>query len=472
MALSNSEARRVLASARSEASPEWQRLARFRRYVTGHQKRPWLPDNVETEYIDIARKAATNWMHLIIQATSQGLVVVGYGDDSGDSSVWTSIWQPNGLDSRQHALHRSALTSGYAYLIVMPGDDDPENANAQGGVVVQPESANKLYAYYDDPADEWPVWGIRRIKFAPGKERWELYDDEARYDFDSTDGNGKFLGKVIHEQGVCPLVKVRASHSLESEPVGEVEPVIPIQDRIVDAVFSMQMVAKYGAFPQRWIAGMTANRDDDDETSEQIKAYVDHILMAADPETKFGQFAAADLSQYAAALETHVRHLAAISQTPPHYLLAGLVNVSAEGIAAAETGHDRKVGERRQSIGEGHEQALRLAAGLSGNDAAATDKTSQVRWKDTQTRSLGAIADAIQKLAAAGVPKELFLGLLPGVSQTDLDKAITKMEAAEAEEKQAAKDQLDAMREKPAPGDEGTPPKPPVPGPAGGDPRV
>lgn len=448
------DARRSVAEARSEASPEWTRIAKFRRYMTGHQKRPWLPDNVEGEYLDIAQKAATNWMHLVVQATSEGLVVAGYGDDTGDSSVWKDVWQANGMDARQHALHRAALVSGYAYYIVMPGNDDPDDPNAIGGVFMRPEAADNLFAYYDDPNDEWPQWAARRVRRTRGQERWELYDDASRYDFEWSTagaGNGRYLGQVNHELGVCPVVQVRASHNLMGHPVGEVEPVTPIQDRIVDAVFTMQMVAKYGAFPQRWIAGMTAPAPEEDqdesELSPQIKAYVDHILMAADPETKFGQFEAADLNQYAQALETHVRHLAAISQTPPHYLLAGLVNVSAEGITAAESGHARKVEERRQVIGEGHEQALRLAAQAAGNSDSADDRTSQVQWKDTTTRSLGAIADAIQKLAAVGVPKELYLGLLPGVSKTDVDKAVTKMEAEEEKAKaEEAKKLADAAK--------------------------
>ena len=65
------------------------------------------------------------------------------------------------------------------------------------------------------------------------------------------------------------------------------------------------------------------------------------------------------------ALEAHIRHLAAITQTPPHYLLGSLVNLSAEALAAAESGLQRKIKEKREVLGEGYEQAFRVAGANS-----------------------------------------------------------------------------------------------------------
>src|SRR5690606_20272396 len=159
---------------------------------------------------------------------------------------------------------------------------------------------------------------------------------------------------------MCPVVRVLHSFDLTGPPVGEVQPVIPVQDRIVDATFTLQMVAKYGAFPQRWIAGLNPGeplRDSDGEILRdgdgqplmpKIQAYVDHIITASDPDTKFGTFNAANLDAYVNALEAHIRHLAAVTQTPPHYLLGSLVNLSAEALAAAEAGLLRRQQEVRE----------------------------------------------------------------------------------------------------------------------------
>lgn len=439
MALSPAQAKRQVEALRNEARPEWARLGRFVRYVRGRQRLPWLPDNVETEYRDIAKKSASNWLELVVRATAQGLHLDGYGSsvspdvEEGDQSVlslWDQVWQPNGMDARQHALHRAVLTLGYSYIVEWPGED--------GGVWMRPEAATSLFAVYDDPADEWPVLALREVKKGTKDGKggvYELFDAEARYTV-----RGDKVDVDEHDLEVVPVVKVDSQLDLLGTPQGEIESVIPIQDRIVDATFTLQMVAKYGAFPQRWIAGLNPQAplvDDDGEpltdddgnfVYPKIKAYVDSILTAVDKDAKFGQFAAADLNQYVEALEAHVRHLAAITQTPPHYLLGSLVNLSAEALAAAESGLQRKIRDRREVIGEGYEQAFRLAATIIGDEAAANDLSAQVHWQDVESRSLAQVADALTKLQTIGVPLQMLLPMIPGWTQQDVDEATELIE--------------------------------------------
>lgn len=427
MVMTDAEAVEATTETWKATGTERVRLRRFVRYGRGQQKLPWLPDNVESEYRDIALKSASNWLDLVVRSTAQGLHVDSYGTTDGPSPLWDLAWQANGMDARQHALHKAVLTLGYSGLIVFPSDD--------GGVWMRPESATKLSFAYDDPSDEFPRMVVREV----GKDRFELYTDEARY---SVSGKGVGAKVVIaeHDAGVCPVVEMRSSLDLLGTPMGEVEPVIPIQDRIVDATFTLQMVAKYGAFPQRWIAGIDTTKPLLDANGEvltdgqgnplfpTIKAYVDHILTAVDADTKFGQFAAADLGQYVAALEAHIRHLAAITQTPPHYLLGSLVNLSAEALAAAESGLQRKIKEKREVLGEGYEQAFRVAGALLGMEDEAEAVSSQVHWQDVESRSLAQTSDALLKLSQLGVPLQVLLKMIPGFTQQDVDEAIDVIE--------------------------------------------
>lgn len=409
-------------------STERARLNRLVRYSRGRQRLPWLPDNVEAEYRDLALKSATNWLDLVLKATTQGLFVDGYGTEDGPSPLWETAWQANGMDSRQQALHRAVRVLGYSGLIVFPTDD--------GGVWMRPEAANKLVFRYDDPTDDWPAEVVRYVS----KTRFELYTAEGRYIIDQPKGGRRVVTFAASRVEVCPVVRLVASEDiLGDHPQGDVEGSISVQDRIVDATFTLQMVAKYGAFPQRWIAGIDTSKpltDDDGNVLTDaagnplfptIKAYVDHILTAVDNDTKFGQFAAADLTQYVEALEAHIRHLAAITQTPPHYLLGSLVNLSAEALAAAEAGLMRKVGEQQQVLGEGYEQALGLAGLMLGTQTAEQSAIAQVRWKDVESRSLAQTADAVGKLHALGVPPEVLLKMLPGFSQADVNEALKLM---------------------------------------------
>jgi hypothetical protein len=406
------------------------KMRRLARYARGQQKLPYLPDSTDGEYREIAKKSASNWVDLVIRSTTQGLFVDGYGDSS-DSDLWTQVWQPNGMDARQHALHRAVETLGHSYLIGFPTGED--------GVWMRPEAATKLTAEYEDPSDDWPVFAVREVV---ANKRYELYDDEARYTMEGRLGKGlKLVETAPHDLDHAPIVKMRSSLDLLGEEQGQVEGIIPIQDRIVDATFTMQMVAKYGAFPQRWISGIDMSKPlEDDEGNvirdadgnpkyPTIKAYIDSILLAADPEAKFGQFTAADLRQYVEALEAHIRHLAAVTQTPPHYLLGSLVNLSAEALAAAEAGLQRKIGEKKVVLGEGYEQAMRMGAVILGETDAASDFSSQVRWRDIESRSLAQVADAMLKLTQMGIPVEFLVAKLPGFSGQDVADINAAIEA-------------------------------------------
>jgi len=406
------------------------KMRRLARYARGQQKLPWLPDSTDGEYREIAKKSASNWIDLVIRSTTQGLFVDGYGD-STDSDLWAQVWQPNGMDARQHALHRAVETLGVSYLLAFPTEED--------GVWMRPEAATKLTASYEDPSDDWPVYAVREVV---KDKRWELYTDEARYTLTGRMGrNLQLVDTAPHGLDHAPVVAMRSSLDLLGDEQGQVEGIIPIQDRIVDATFTMQMVAKYGAFPQRWIAGIDMAKPLEDENGDvitdadgnprypTIKAYIDSILLAADPEAKFGQFAAADLRQYVEALEAHIRHLAAVTQTPPHYLLGSLVNLSAEALAAAEAGLQRKIGEKKVVLGEGYEQAMRLGAVILGETDAAEDFSSQVRWRDIESRSLAQVADAFLKLTQMGVPVEFLVAKLPGFTGQDVTDITEAIEA-------------------------------------------
>lgn len=406
------------------ARSEWAAMARSVRYARGQQKLPWLPDDTETEYRDLAMKSATCWIDLVLRAQTQGLHVDGYG--RGDSVAWEQGWRINGMDARQSALYYAVLVCGVGWILELPSDD---------GVWMRPVAAGSIAARFEDEQDEWPSAVLHTIS----ADRWDYYDAAARWRLVRQAGLWSVESVTEHGLGVTPAVRLKSSFDLLGRPQGEVAPLIPTQDRIVDATFTLQMVAKYGAFPQRWIAGLNPGeplRDSDGDVltdgdgnplMPQIKAYVDHILLAADPDTKFGQFQAADLGQYVAALEAHIRHLAAVSQTPPHYLLGSLVNLSAEALAAAEAGLQRRIAERRMVLGEGLEQSMRLAALILGDVDGWSDLSAQVRWRDVGSRSLAQTADALLKLRDVGVPPRMLFGMIPGWSDADVDEAMAAL---------------------------------------------
>ena len=116
---------------------------------------------------------------------------------------------------------------------------------------------------------------------------------------------------------------------------------------------------------------------------------------------RFGAFQESTLGGYLASVEQDVTMLAAITQTPAHYLTGHLVNLSADAIKAAETGLVAKVRRRSLHLGEGYEEAMRLALQLAGSPAAV-DVSAEVIWADFETRSEGQRVDALVKMATLG----------------------------------------------------------------------
>jgi hypothetical protein len=107
--------------------------------------------------------------------------------------------------------------------------------------------------------------------------------------------------------------------------------------------------------------------------------------------------------------------------------------MSAEGIAAAESGYFRNVADRQMAIGEGYELWMRTAAAILNDTEAAQATSSQVHWADVSSRSLGQISDAVLKLSTVGAPLELLFAMVPGWSKTDVLEAA----AAVREQRQA-----------------------------------
>ncbi|MBQ1118481.1 phage portal protein, partial [Streptomyces sp. C3-3] len=287
----------------------------------------------------------------------------------------------------------------------------------------------KLWESY---IDEWPIYAIedRVENTGNGKRRVvRIYDDEARYtmvgkvDGTSLEMDGKDA-VMRHDLGVCPVVRFINTDDLDGDGVlGEVEPLIDAQDQLNMTTFNLLMAQQYAAFRQRWVTGMAPPMDDAGNPIEPFRSRVDGLFVAEDADTKFGEFGQTDLKGYLDSREATIRHISTLSQVPPYHLLGQMVNLSAEALAAARDGLDRKIDERESLFGEGWEQALRLAGLAAGNKEAWEDTAAQVVWRDTSARSLAQTVDALGKLVTMlGVPPQELWERVPGVTQTDVER--------------------------------------------------
>ncbi|UDL14609.1 portal protein [Arthrobacter phage KeAlii] len=394
------------------------RLGLVKRYLDGDHDMPYMPRGAKAEYSHLAKQSITNWTPLLSDTYAKGLFVDGYrpANAAENAAPW-GYWQANGLDARQSIAHRGALDYGAAYTLVLPG-----TVQTRRIPLIKPLSPLRSAAWYQDEDDEWPEIGLRlKGQTFDGTKLMEIYDRTTVYTFarPKDSENWRLSKTEEHGLGYTPFVRFR--DRLDAEAVGIIRPHITLQNRVNEIVFSTLIALQYAAFRQRWASGLVIPEDDDGNPIEPFESAVNRLWIADSTEAKFGDFAQTELSGHMAAYESTVRTLAATAQISPNILTGDLVNLSADALAQMEASTQRKMGEYETLFGESWEQVFRLAALAAGDTTAAIDTAAQVRWRDTEARSLAQTVDALGKIAQMlQVPVEALWEKIPGVTDQDV----------------------------------------------------
>lgn len=431
MALSQDDAERVVADMLKVRDAEAERLDEVHLYLTGKACNIYVPKKATREYRQLVKMSRTNIMKLVVASFASNLFVEGYrpARASDNAKAW-DIWQANRMDARQSGIYRAALAYGLSYATVLPGKQ-----NKKPMAAIKPFSPRAMTAVYEDAvADEWPVYAI---SCEPGYVLEEnrptpisrvcLYDSTTKYYFEAKPNDApRFIKVEEHGLGVTPVVRwLNEYGDIEDGSQGEVEPLIPDQDQLNNTTFGLLMSQQYAAFKQRWVTGMTIEEDPEGNTREPFNPRVDGILQSESADTKFGEFQETNLGGYLDSRQSTLRIASAKAQLAAHAMLVsdGVTNLSAEALAALEAPFQRKIADKKTSFGESNEQMLRLAAKANGDTAGWEDTSAQVVWRDTESRSLAQVADALGKMAQMlAIPPRALWERIPGVTDMDLKR--------------------------------------------------
>lgn len=386
---------------------------------------PKIPRNASPEHKWIATLAKTPLLATVVTTVSQALYCVGYKSTVDGSSPWRT-WQANDMDHRQIAVHRAAIGYGQAFTTVTPGRDSQGARSVIRGV-----SPRKMVALYADPAeDDWPMYAAR---FDVSGENFmvRLYDEDAVH-FVSVGAGGdkpQYIEFREHGAGVPPVIRYSNSIDLEGRTDGEVEPLIPVAQRINKTDYDRMLAQHSNSWNLRVFSGIDATQGPNTEglTPEQAaeKAQVrlrqSDIVTLKDPNSKAWSLPATPLEGFISSRDSDIDALASVAQIPVT-AFSKLSNISADTLVEIRAGLNQKVFERQMSFGKSHAQTLRLAAQLEGDLAAAEDYEARMDWRDTRVRPWGQTVDALGKAAQMlGVPVEELWEELPWLDQTDLD---------------------------------------------------
>jgi len=375
------------------------------------------------------KMSRTNFGLLLAETVLERMKIVGFragGDatDEADKDAW-EWWQDNNLDADAGLVHRAAVVMSRAYVIVGRNDEgdplitpeDPRQVIHEAAPENRRDVRAALKTWWDDVEDAqlavlYLPEAIFYYRTVPGRSKeasTELWAAQV-WQVDESEFPG---GVASNDMQAVPVVPFVNRPDMSGGGLGEFEDVIDILDRINSTILDRMVISAMQAYRQRWATGVDLT-DEKGQPADDFDPGADLLWNVPNPDAKFGSFEITDVTPVIKAVESDVQYLAAITRTPPSYLLAGIVNVSGNALALTETGLVSKIEEREQEFGNSWETVYKLVGDMIGTKVASD---CEVIWRDPQFRSsLEMSAAAVQQMTA-GVPwrtRMRGLGMTPG----------------------------------------------------------
>jgi hypothetical protein len=431
---------------------------------------------------------ADNWCQIVVDAPVERLRIVGFRVDAGVSEDAWALWQANGLDVESVIAHTEAGKNGRAFLLVDPNAGEP---------MITVEHASQVIVAHDPANRRRRLAALKRWLGDDGYQYLTLYLPDVVLKYESAepvDAPRSRVGETVwvprsgepaevgNPLGVVPVIPLENKPGVLGVAHSDLEPAIPLQNAINKLCTDLIVTSEYGAFPQRVVTGVEVPKDP--ETGQplaaaELKSAMSRLWTFKPADARVTDLAAADLSNFVAAIEMFVTHLAAQTRTPPHYLLAKLVNMSGDALSVAEAGLVSKCRQKTLFFSDSWEEALALALTGAGTDVSTAD--CEAIWANPERIAQGQLVDAAVKKKTLGVPLPVIwleLGYTPEqvaemeeLAESEREAALVaaaQAQAASAREmlqSTPASEATAAATGEPAPAPAGQPSPPPAPPP-------
>lgn len=400
---------------RAIAAMEWKRPyieRRWRYYVGEHDEKVLSPKFRETWHkFSEARSLFTNWCALVVDAPLSRLSIQGWKAPKSESAInrAKALWEANALDLESEEVHRHAMVSGEAFVIVWPRiDQDGQRVAGVYDISLQDETT--MHVEYETRRRNDRSWAAkvwqdgrrwRAILYYPDEivklvtqelgENPQCPRDPEAFGVDFSDPGGP------HDFGSVPVVRFSRDFAGRSK----LDDVIPIQDRVNKLVADKLVAAEFGAFPQRWVLS------NDGPPPEALRAGPGSVWnippkstseeSGEEADTRVGQFPTTDLGNYDRTIQAEVNALFSVAQLPRHLLIDPGVATSAEAIKADEG-----------------PMVAAVRGYLNLFSAAWTDvmtlcgvRVESPAWQSVEVHNLTTESQAFQFLTQAGMPPRL-----------------------------------------------------------------
>ena len=347
------------------------------------------------------------WPGTQVDAIEERCDVEGFrlpGEPEADRGL-SLVWQANDLDDESQMGHIDSLVFGRSYACVGTGEDaeiplvtveSPLEMIHEGS----PRDRETLAAarFYVDDSSGTRV--VRSTLYTRDATVWLTQDDRK--------GGWAEEDRDDHRLGRCPVVPLINRGRLHDRyGTSEMSRIITLTDAAARALTNAQVATEVMALPQRWAAGMTQADFTDPETGEAVtrwEAYFGAVWATANPEAKFGQFAAADLGNFERIVSHYAQLVAGVTGLPLRYFGQLAANPpSAEGIRADEARLVKTCERKSRSWGASWERAMRLVRIFQTGEDDPRLASMETLWRDPATPTRAQAADAAVKLYQAGI---------------------------------------------------------------------
>ncbi len=371
------------------------------RYYNGEHDLKFATEKFENTFGTLFREFALNLCPVVCDAVRDKLRINSFGVQSSEVAelknsenfatsvtlVTHRVWHRNRMATRAGEVHKEALKTGDAYLIVWPDD--------LGRACLYPNRATNISVAYDEDS-------LGRIAFAakawrtsdkhirlnllypdrieryiskeksegalPEAKEFEPFVQSARFSVSSGDAAKQAEACTLNNPyGVVPVFHFANNADLGTYGRSELEAAIPVQDGLNKSVLDMLVAMEYSAFRQRWVAGIEVDYDGEGKAISPFKNGIDNLWVAG-KDARFGDFEAAQLDQFLRVKDSFRVDIASVTGTPLHYFLQQVGEfASGESLKQSGTRFLAKVRDRQESFGQVWADAMSFALRIEGN---------------------------------------------------------------------------------------------------------
>lgn len=354
------------------------------------------------------------------------------GQPEADKGLW-EVWQYNDLDSQSPMARIDSQVFGRGYYCVGTNDDAPDFplVTVESPLQMTHEWSNRerrvtsAARFYVD--DDGPKKVRKATLYADGITTW-LIRERRGWEIEDRDEHG-------YPVPVVPLANQQRTHDRYGR--SQMGRIISLTDAAARALTNAQVATEVMALPQRWAAGMTNADFKDPVTGEAVtawEAYFGSVWATGNAEAKFGQFSAAELSNFTEIINHYAQLVAGVTGLPMRFLGQMSANPpSADAIRADEARLIKTCEMKNAAEGGALEQVMRLVRQFQTGDQDPSLMSMETLHRNPATPTVAQAADAAVKLFQSGIISRRQARRDMGYSSVQ----ITNMEIDDAEESAA-----------------------------------